>query len=445
MLKRNVIIIGAAGRDFHNFNTYFRDNEFYNVVAFTAAQIPDIDGRKYPAGLAGKLYPDGIPIYAESDLPRLITELKVDDCIFSYSDVTYQKVMALSAIVNAAGANFSLLGWKETMIKSTKPVIAVGAVRTGGGKSEASRRIVDELKKRGLKVIAIRHPMPYGNLVKQAVQRFETIDDLSKHECTIEEMEEYEPHVVRDTIIYSGIDYEAILRQAESDPRGCDVILWDGGNNDFPFIKPDLMITLVDPQRAGHEQRYYPGEITLRLADVVIVNKIESADLDDLFEVRKNVARINPNAVIIDACSPTVVQDPALIRGKKVLVIEEGPTVTHGEVRYSYGCFAAMKYGASELVDPKPYAVGKLKTTFENYPDLGPVLPSMGYSNQQMKDLSETIKNTPCDLILIATPIDLKRVITIDKPTLHVRYDLQEIGHPDLGDIIDEFVKKHKL
>jgi predicted GTPase len=445
MLKRNVIIIGAAGRDFHNFNTYFRDNEFYNVVAFTAAQIPDIDGRKYPAGLAGKLYPDGIPIYAQSDLPRLIAELKVDDCIFSYSDVTYQKVMALSAIVNAAGANFSLLGWKETMIKSTKPVIAVGAVRTGGGKSEASRRIVDELKKRGLKVIAIRHPMPYGNLVKQAVQRFETIDDLSKHECTIEEMEEYEPHVVRDTIIYSGIDYEAILRQAESDPRGCDVILWDGGNNDFPFIKPDLMITLVDPQRAGHEQRYYPGEITLRLADVVIVNKIESADLDDLFEVRKNVARINPNAVIIDACSPTVVQDPALIRGKKVLVIEEGPTVTHGEVRYSYGCFAAMKYGASELVDPKPYAVGKLKTTFENYPDLGPVLPSMGYSNQQMKDLSETIKNTPCDLILIATPIDLKRVITIDKPTLHVRYDLQEIGHPDLGDIIDEFVKKHKL
>ncbi|NLE34432.1 MAG: GTPase, partial [Bacteroidales bacterium] len=311
MLKRNVIIIGAAGRDFHNFNTYFRDNELYNVVAFTAAQIPDIDGRKYPAGLAGKLYPEGIPIYAESDLPRLITELKVDECVFSYSDVTYQKVMELSAIVNAAGANFSLLGWKETMVKSTKPVIAVGAVRTGGGKSEASRRIVDELKKRGLKVIAIRHPMPYGNLVKQAVQRFETIDDLSKHECTIEEMEEYEPHVVRDTIIYSGIDYEAILRQAESDPRGCDVILWDGGNNDFPFIKPDLMITLVDPQRAGHEQRYYPGEITLRLADVVIVNKIESADLDDLFEVRKNVARINPNAVIIDACSPTIVQDPA--------------------------------------------------------------------------------------------------------------------------------------
>lgn len=445
MLKRNVIIIGAAGRDFHNFNTYFRDNELYNVVAFTAAQIPDIDGRKYPAGLAGKLYPDGIPIYSESDLPRLIKELNVTDCVFAYSDVPYQRVMALSAIVNAAGANFMLLGWQETMVKSTKPVIAVGAVRTGGGKSEASRRIVDELKKRGLKVIAIRHPMPYGNLVKQAVQRFETIDDLSKHECTIEEMEEYEPHVVRDTIIYSGIDYEAILRQAESDPRGCDVILWDGGNNDFPFINPDLMITLVDPQRAGHEQSYYPGEITLRLADVVIVNKIESADLNDLFEVRKNVARINPDAVIIDACSPTAVHDPALIRGKKVLVIEEGPTVTHGEVKYSYGCFTAMKYGASELVDPRPFAVGKLKTTFDTYPNLGPVLPSMGYSTQQMKDLSETIKNTPCDLVLIATPIDLKRVITIDKPTLHVRYDLQEIGRPDLGDVIEEFVKKHKL
>lgn len=445
MLKRNVIIIGAAGRDFHNFNTYFRDNELYNVVAFTAAQIPDIDGRKYPAELAGKLYPGGIPIFAESELPRLISELKVQECVFAYSDVTYQKVMALSAIVNAAGANFTLLGWKETMVKSTKPVIAVGAVRTGGGKSEASRRIVDELKKRGLKVIAVRHPMPYGNLVKQAVQRFETIDDLSKHDCTIEEMEEYEPHVVRDTIIYSGIDYEAILRQAENDPRGCDVILWDGGNNDFPFIKPDLMITLVDPQRAGHEQRYYPGEVTLRLADVVIVNKIESADLDDLFEVRKNVARINPDAVIVDACSPTVVQNPALIRGKKVLVIEEGPTVTHGEVKYSYGCFAAMKYGALELVDPRPFAVGKLKTTFENYPDLGPLLPSMGYSTQQMKDLSETIKNTPCDLVLIATPIDLKRVIKIDKPTLHIRYDLQEIGRPDLGDVIDEFVKKHGL
>lgn len=445
MLKRNVIIIGAAGRDFHNFNIFFRDNELYNVVAFTAAQIPDIDGRKYPAALAGKLYPDGIPIYSENDLPRLISELKVTDCVFSYSDVPYQGVMALSAIINAAGANFMMLGWKETMLTSTKPVIAVGAVRTGGGKSETSRRVVDELKRHGLKVIAIRHPMPYGDLVKQAVQRFETIDDLHKHDCTIEEMEEYEPHVVRDTIIYSGIDYEAILRKAEKDPAGCDVILWDGGNNDFPFIKPDLMITLVDPQRAGHELSYYPGEITLRLADVVIVNKIESADLNDLFEVRKNVAGLNPEAVIVDACSPTVVQDPGLIRGKKVLVIEEGPTVTHGEVKYSYGCFTAMKYGAAELVDPRPYAVGKLKTTFDDYPELGPVLPSMGYSNQQMKDLSETIRNTPCDLVLIATPIDLKRVINIDKPTLHVSYDLQEIGHPDLGDVIDEFVKKHKL
>ncbi len=445
MLKRNVIILGAAGRDFHNFNTWFRGNDLYNVVAFTAAQIPDIDGRKYPAELAGRLYPDGIPIYAESDLPKLIRELNVDDCVFSYSDVPYEKVMSTGAVVNAAGANFILLGWKETMLRSSKPVIAVGAVRTGGGKSETSRRLVDEFRKRGVKVIAIRHPMPYGNLVKQAVQRFETIDDLARHECTIEEMEEYEPHVERGTIIYSGIDYEAILRQAENDPKGCDVILWDGGNNDFPFIRPDLMITLADPQRAGHETRYYPGEITLRLADVVIVNKIESADLNDLFEVRKNVARLNPGAVIVDACSPTVVDEYEKIRGKRVLVVEEGPTVTHGEVKYSYGAFTAMKYGAAELADPKPYAVGKLKTTYEKYPDLGPVLPSMGYSPQQVKDLGETIEKTPCDLVVIATPIDLKRVVKINKPTVHVRYDLQEIGKPDLGDVVADFVRKHNL
>jgi len=434
--------MGAAGRDFHNFNVYYRDNNDYNVVAFTATQIPNIEGRTYPKQLAGKLYPNGIKIYEEKELESLIKKLKVDEVVFSYSDVPFGYVMTKASIVNAAGASFKLLGAAQTEIKSTKPVVAVLAVRTGCGKSQTSRKIVEVLTAAGKKVVAIRHPMPYGDLVKQKVQRFATYADLKKHKCTIEEIEEYEPHVARGGVIYAGVDYEAILREAEKE---ADVILWDGGNNDFPFIKPDLMITLVDPQRAGHEQRYYPGEITLRLADVVIVNKIESADLDDLFEVRKNVARINPNAVIIDACSPTIVQDPAIIRGKKVLVIEEGPTVTHGEVRYSYGCFTAMKYGASELVDPKPYAVGKLKTTFENYPDLGPVLPSMGYSNQQMKDLSETIKNTPCDLVLIATPIDLKRVITIDKPTLHVRYDLQEIGHPDLGDIIDEFVKKHKL
>ena len=443
MKKRNVIIIGAAGRDFHNFNMYFRDNQDYNVVAFTAAQIPDIDGKKYPKELAGKLYPKGIPIVAESELVNLIKKNKVEERIFSYSDVEYNKLMNLASIINAAGADFRLLGLDSTMLKSTKPVIATGAVRTGGGKSEASRRIVDELKALGLKVIAIRHPMPYGDLVKQAVQRFAKVEDLKKHECTIEEMEEYEPHVVRDTVIYSGIDYEAILRAAEKENP--DVILWDGGNNDFPFIRPDLMITMVDPQRAGHEVRYYPGETTLRIADVVVVNKIESADLMDLLEVRENVAKVNPDALVIDAVSPTFVDKPELIRGKRVLVIEEGPTVTHGEVEYSYGSLTALKYGAAELVDPKPYAVGKLKETFDKYPGLGPILPSMGYSAQQVKDLEKTIEKTPCDVVLIATPIDINRIIKIKKPTVKIGYELQEIGKPDFKDVIGDFAKKHKL
>ncbi len=441
--KKNVIIIGAAGRDFHNFNTYFRGNANYNVVAFTAAQIPDIDGKKYPTELAGDLYPDGIPIVAEEELTNLIEKYKVDECVFSYSDISYQQVMNLASVINAAGADFKLLGLESTMLKSTKPVIATGAVRTGGGKSEASRRIVDVLRDHGLKVVAIRHPMPYGDLVKQAVQRFATIDDLKKHECTIEEMEEYEPHVVRDTIIYSGIDYEAILREAEKED--CDVILWDGGNNDFPFIKPDLMITMVDPQRAGHELNYYPGETTLRLADVVVVNKIESADLKDLQIVRDNVAKVVPHAKVVDACSPTFVDKPELIRGKRVLVIEEGPTVTHGEIKYGYGSITAQKFGAAELVDPKPYAVGKLKETFDHYPELGPVLPSMGYSPQQVKDLEATIEKTPCDLVLIATPIDINRIIKINKPTVKIGYELQEIGKPDLCDTICDFLKKKDL
>lgn len=443
MHKRNVIIIGAAGRDFHNFNTFFRDNEQYNVVAFTAAQIPDIDGRKYPAELAGKLYPSGIPIVAEEELESLIKEKNVHDCVFSYSDVKYENVMGICAIVNAAGADFKLLGLNSTMLKSSKPIIATGAVRTGGGKSEASRRIVDVLTELGIKVVAIRHPMPYGDLVKQAVQRFATIEDLKKHECTIEEMEEYEPHVVRGTIIYSGIDYEAILREAEKED--CDVILWDGGNNDFPFIRPDLMITMVDPQRAGHELSYYPGETTLRIADVVVVNKIESADLKDLQLVRDNIAKVAPGAIVIDACSPTFVDKPELIRGKKVLVIEEGPTVTHGEVKFSYGGLTAQKYGASELVDPRPYAVGKIKETFEHYPELGPVLPSMGYSAQQVKDLETTIEKTPCDIVIIATPIDINRIIKITKPTVKVSYELEEIGKPDLKDVLEDFVAKHNL
>jgi len=442
-MKRNVIIIGAAGRDFHNFNLVYRNNPNYNVVAFTAAQIPDIDGRKYPVELAGELYPEGIPIYAEEELPRLIKSLNVHECVFSYSDVRYPRVMNICSIVNTAGADFMLLGLDSTMLKSTKPVIATGAVRTGGGKSEASRRIIDILQEHGLKVCAIRHPMPYGDLAKQAVQRFATVEDLKLHECTIEEMEEYEPHVVRGNIIYSGIDYEAILRQAEKED--VDVILWDGGNNDFPFIKPDLMFTIVDPQRAGHELMYYPGETTLRMADVVVINKIESCDLADLQLVRDNVAMLNPKATVIDAISPTFVDKPELIRGKRVLVVEEGPTVTHGEIKYNYGSVTAQKYGAAELVDPRPYAVGKIKKTFEIYPEVGTILPSMGYGKEQIKDLETTIENTPCDLVLIATPIDLNRVIKINKPCVKIGYELQDFGKPDFNDVLTDFIVKHNL
>jgi predicted GTPase len=445
MLKRSVIIIGAAGRDFHNFNTYFRDNELYNVVAFTAAQIPDIDGRKYPAELAGKLYPGGIPIYAESDLPRLIQELKVDDCVFSYSDVTYQKVMSMSAIVNAAGANFILLGWKETMVKSTKPLIAVGAIRTGCGKSQTSRRVVELLMKKGLKVVVVRHPMPYGNLVEQRVQRFAVVEDLAKHKCTVEEMEEYEPHVIRGNVIYAGVDYEAILRAAENDPAGCDVVLWDGGNNDFPFYNTDLMITVTDPHRAGHELTYYPGEVTLRLADVVVINKMDSAAPDDIQTVRESIAKVAPKAIVVDGASPIRVDDPSVIKGKRVLVVEDGPTLTHGEMKIGAGVVAAYKYGAAELVDPRPFTVGKLTETFEKYPGIGKLLPAMGYGAEQLKDLETTINNTDCDSVVIGTPIDLNRIINIKRPSTRVWYDLQEIGSPNLEEVIDEFVKKHKL
>jgi predicted GTPase len=444
-MRKNVIIIGAAGRDFHNFNTYFRGNESYNVVAFTAAQIPDIDGRKYPAQLAGNLYPEGIPIFAEENLPRLIKEMKVDICVFSYSDVPYQRVMAASAIVNAAGANFMLLGPKDTMVKSVKPVIAVGAVRTGCGKSQTSRRVIEILMAKGLKVVAIRHPMPYGNLVEQKVQRFATIDDLAKHKCTVEEMEEYEPHVVRGNVIYAGVDYEAILRAAEQDPDGCDVILWDGGNNDFPFYKPDLNFTVVDPHRPGHELTYYPGEVTLRLADVVVINKIDTADAKGIQTVRESIARVNPKAIVVDAASPIKVDNPSLIRGKRVLVIEDGPTLTHGEMKIGAGTVAAQKYGAAELVDPRPYTVGKLTTTFQIYPNIGTLLPAMGYGEQQLRDLEETINKTDCDSVIIGTPIDLNRIIKINKPNTRVYYDLQEIGDPDLETILDEFVKKHGL
>lgn len=445
MTRKNVIIIGAAGRDFHNFNTVYRDNESYNVVAFTAAQIPDIDGRKYPKELAGKLYPDGIPIFPESELPGLIREFKVIECVFSYSDVTYQKVMAVSAVVNAAGANFVLLGPSETMVKSTKPVIAVGAVRTGCGKSQTSRRIIELLMDKGLKVVAVRHPMPYGDLNEQKVQRFAQLQDLEKHKCTVEEMEEYEPHVVRGNVIYAGVDYEAILRQAEKDPDGCDVILWDGGNNDFPFYKPDLMVTVTDPHRAGHELRYYPGEVTLRLADVVVINKIDSASPEAIQIVRESIEKVNPKAVVVDGASPIKVDDPSLIRGRHVLVVEDGPTLTHGEMKIGAGIVAARKFGAAGLVDPRPYTVGRLSETFSLYPEIGTLLPAMGYGEQQLKDLETTINNTVCDSVVIATPIDLNRIIDIKKPNTRVYYDLQEIGDPNLTQIVEEFVHKFKL
>jgi predicted GTPase len=442
MSKQNVIIIGAAGRDFHNFNTFFRDNECYHVVAFTAAQIPDIHDRKYPAELAGKLYPDGIPIYSQDDLPQLIRELKADICSFSYSDISYQQVMEVSALVNAAGADFLLLGPLHTQIKSKKPVIAIGAIRTGCGKSQTSRRVIEILMNRGVKVVAIRHPMPYGNLVAQKVQRFATIEDLALHKCTIEEMEEYEPHVVRGNVIYAGVDYQAILNEAEKE---ADVIVWDGGNNDFPFYKPDLMITVTDPHRAGHELSYYPGEVTLRMADIVVINKIDSSSPEDIEILRQNIEKVNPGAVVVDAASPLSVDKPEMIRGKRVLVIEDGPTLTHGNMKIGAGTVAAKKYGASLLVDPRPFVVGRLKETFKTYPGIGTLLPAMGYGNEQIGDLEKTINNTDCDSVVIATPIDLGRIIKINKPSVRVDYELQEIGKPDLGQLIGSFLKEKKI
>jgi len=445
MKKRKVIIIGAAGRDFHNFNTYYRTNEAYEVVAFTAAQIPDIAGRSYPAELAGQFYPKGIPIFEEKDLPKLIKELNADECVFSYSDVTYQKVMRTGAIVEAAGASFSLLGPKDTQVKSSKPVIAVCAVRTGSGKSQTSRRVIEILMAKGLKVVAVRHPMPYGDLVAQKVQRYAEISDLAKHKCTVEEMEEYEPHVVRGNVIYAGVDYEAILRAAEKDPKGCDVILWDGGNNDFSFYQTDLFITVVDPLRPGHELAYYPGEISLRLADVAVINKMDSADAAGILAVRQNIAAVNPGATVIDAASTLDVDDPSVIKGKRVLAIEDGPTLTHGEMKIGAAVVAAQKFGAAGFVDPRPYAVGRLAETFKIYPDIGILLPAMGYGDQQLKDMETTINNTDCDSVVIGTPIDLGRIIKIKKPHTRVYYNLQEIGRPNLTMVLDEFVKKHGL
>jgi predicted GTPase len=438
--KIKVIIMGAAGRDFHNFNTVYRNNPAYEVVAFTAAQIPDIDDKRYPAELAGSLYPEGIPIYAEEELDDLIDRYGVQVVDFAYSDVPYEIVMNKSARVLAKGADFRLIGPNATMIKSTKPVVSVCAVRTGCGKSQTSRAVVEVLQSLGKKVVAIRHPMPYGDLVKQRVQRFASIEDLARHDCTIEEMEEYEPHITKGVVIYAGVDYEAILREAEKE---ADVILWDGGNNDFPFYQSDLEIVLVDPHRPGHEYSYHPGEVNLRRADVVVINKVDTADPDGVNEVRASIRELNPGAVVIEAASPLFLDNYQEIQGKRVLVVEDGPTLTHGEMEYGAGVVAALKYGAAELVDPREYAVGRLVDTFETYPDIGVLLPAMGYGEEQMHDLEATINNTPCDLVVIGTPIDLRRVCQIKHPTVRVTYELQEIGQPDLKSVLADFVKKH--
>jgi predicted GTPase len=442
MARRRLIIIGAAGRDFHNFNAFYRDNDRYEVVAFTAAQIPDIEGRRYPPELAGRLYPEGIPIHGEDDLPKLIKEMGIDECVFSYSDVSYQHVMSVGAIVEAAGASFVMLGPKDTQIESSKPLISVGAVRTGSGKSQTARRIIEILMDKGLKVVAIRHPMPYGDLVAQRVQRFAELADLEKHKCTIEEMEEYEPHIVRGNVIYAGVDYEAILREAERDPRGCDVIVWDGGNNDFPFYTSDLHVTVADPHRPGHEITYYPGEITLRIADVVVINKIDSADPADVETVRRNIASRNPSATVIDAASDLTIDDASVIKGKTVLAVEDGPTLTHGGMKIGAAVVAAQRFGAIGFVDPRPYTVGTLSETFEIYPEIGTVLPAMGYGEKQLRDLEATINSTECDAVVIGTPIDLTRIIDIKKPYTRVYYDLREIGHPNLTDVLQDFISE---
>lgn len=433
MTKIRTLIMGAAGRDFHNFNTYYRNNSDYEVVAFTATQIPDIEGRTYPAELAGKLYPAGIPIFAESELDRLILEMKVDQVVFAYSDVPHEVVMHKASQALAAGADFRLIGPKKTQVKSIKPVVSVCAVRTGSGKSQTTRRVSQILIGMGYKVAAIRHPMPYGDLVRQTAQRFADYSDLDKHECTIEEREEYEPHLDNGVIVYAGVDYEKILRMAEQE---VDIILWDGGNNDFSFYVSDLQIVVADPHRPGHELTYFPGEVNVRMADVFVINKVDTANPDHVIRVRENLRKVNPNAVVIEGASPLFVDDPAAIQGKRVLVVEDGPTLTHGEMAYGAGWVAARRFGAKEIVDPRPFAVGSITATYAKYPTTGNVLPAMGYGDQQTHELEQTIRNADVDLVIIATPIDLQRVIKIDKPSQRVRYELQEIGQPTLEDVL---------
>jgi len=441
MMKQRVLIMGAAGRDFHNFNLNFRNNPNFIVVAFTATQIPDIEGRKYPKELAGSDYPDGITIYPESALTELIQTNQIDLVVFSYSDISYENLMHKAAEVTAAGANFMMMGGRQTMLKSKKPLIAICAVRTGCGKSQTTRFVSRILQQAGKKIVVVRHPMPYGDLNAQRMQRFATFADLEKHHCTIEEREEYEPHIQAGNVVYAGVDYGEILAQAEQE---ADIILWDGGNNDMPFYQPDLLITVADPLRAGHELTYYPGETNLRMADIVIINKEDSADREKIQIVRESVQKVNPHAAVVDAASPILVDDSSIIRGKRVLVVEDGPTLTHGEMTYGAGVVAAKKLGAVELVDPRPYLVDSIAKTFEKYPYIGTLLPAMGYSKKQIADLEKTINRTDCDAVVIATPIDLRRLIQIKHPATRVRYELQVIGEPDLAVLIREFLTKIK-
>ena len=438
MNKNKIVIMGAAGRDFHNFNVYFRDNSNYEVVAFTATQIPDIAGRKYPVELSGPLYPKGIPIYPEEKLPELIKKYQIDQVILAYSDLPYEYVMSKASLVLANGADFRLMGPKNTMLKSNLPVISICAVRTGCGKSQTTRRVTEILKKKGYKIAVIRHPMPYGDLKDQIWQRYETYNDLKRYECTIEEMEEYEPHIDSGNILYAGVDYGEILKRAEKE---ADIIVWDGGNNDLPFYKPDLHIVVTDPLRAGHEMRYYPGGANLRMADVVVINKIDTASPDKINLLRENIRQLAPDAQLIEAASPLTVDQPELIRGKKVLVVEDGPTLTHGGMKYGAGVVAAQKYGAKELVDPRRYSVGSISETFVKYPEIGILLPAMGYGEKQIKELETTINAIECDLVIIGTPIDLTRIIKINKKSIRVKYDLQEIGRPDLEEILNQKIK----
>jgi predicted GTPase len=439
---KKVIILGAAGRDFHNFNTYFRSNPQKKVICFTATQIPNIGGRQYPSELAGELYPNGIPIYEESKLINIIKENDIDEVYFSYSDVSNEYVMEMANKVLAAGCDFHLLGTKSTMLQSKNPVISICAVRTGCGKSQTSRKITKILKELGKKPVVIRHPMPYGNLVEQNVQRFDSIESMEKNKCTIEEMEEYEPHINQGAVVYAGVDYEMILRKAEQES---DIIVWDGGNNDFPFLHPDLEIVITDPHRPGDELRYYPGTVNLIRADIVIINKIDSADYGNINTVRNNIRQVNPDCIIIDAASPIFVENFEIIKGKRVLVVEDGPTLTHGNMKYGSGVIGARKYGAKEIVDPKPFTVGEIAKTFEKYPHLGPILPALGYSHTQIKDLEKTINKIDADIVVFATPVDLRRILTINKQSVRVSYELQEIGDPTLKEILTEWLKKNSL